>query len=233
MRRSVLAVLCLAASFVFLQAAHRAASRWLPGDALDRRVTLIPALLDRGLYGLVFCGGGLLLIGRLRRTDDERPALWLRGDGGRILPLAAAIGGGLALYLAAELVARLALPTESALHQSLRANLGDAKGLALQLFCSALLTPIFEEIFYRGLLQNALANWTAAPLALAISAALFAAAHPLSALPVLALAGLCFGILFWRFGLASSILAHATYNALILLSAGAYLPSLFEPGVRQ
>jgi membrane protease YdiL (CAAX protease family) len=233
MGRSIIAVICLAASFVFLQAAHRVASRVLPGDALDRRITLIPALLDRGLYGLVFCGGGLLLIGRLRRSDRPGPALWLRGESGRIVPLAAAIGGGLALYVAAELIARVALPSESALNQSLRASLGDASGLALQLFCSALLTPIFEEVFYRGLLQNALADWTAAPVALGLAAALFAAAHPLAVLPVLALAGLCFGILFWRFGLASSILAHATYNALILLSAGAYLPSFFEPGVRQ
>lgn len=228
MWRAVLAVFFLAASFVFLQAVHAQASRWLPGGDLDRRVTLGPALLDRALYGLVFCGGGLLLVSQLRRADRRPGALWRRGHRGWPGPVAAALGGALALYLVVGLLAGLQHAPESAFHQSLRAHLAEPRGLALQLFCSALLTPIFEEVYYRGLLQDALADWTPAPLALAIAAALFALVHPLSAFGALALAGLCFGILFWRFGLASSILAHATYNALILLSAGGHLPSLFE-----
>lgn len=228
MRRAVAAVFILTASFVFLQAVHAQASRWLPGDELDRRTRLGPALLDRALYGLVFCGGGFLIVSRLRRADRPPAALWRRGDRGALGSLAAALGGGAALFLAAGLLAGLADAPESALNQNLRAGLAETRGLALQLFCSAVLTPLFEEIYYRGLLQDALADWIPPPLALGIGAALFALVHPLPAFGALALAGLCFGILFWRFGLASSILAHATYNALILLSAGGYLPSLFE-----
>ena len=83
---------------------------------------------------------------------------------------------------------------------------------------TGIITPLLEEIFYRGVLQRFLLKFTDSVLiAIVIQALFFALAHNINAAPVMIPVGLVFGILYWRFGLASSILAHMVYNTLILL----------------
>ena len=88
---------------------------------------------------------------------------------------------------------------------------------------SILLTPIMEEFFYRGLFQEYLERQCPVALSLFLPAFCFGLAHislqnPV-VFPLLTLVGFLFGVLYWRCGLGSSILAHGVYNLAILLSA--------------
>ena len=86
----------------------------------------------------------------------------------------------------------------------------------LHLVFTAALTGIIEELFYRGYLQNYLEKKCGAILSICVSASIFAFAHT-HAPNVLILPGIVFSVLYWLFGLASSIMAHVFYNGLILL----------------
>lgn len=77
--------------------------------------------------------------------------------------------------------------------------------------------PALEELLYRDGLQKHLAGHMGNHAAIALSAAVFGLVHSWPAGIYVALCGLGFGVLYWRFGLISAILAHAVYN-LILLS---------------
>lgn len=88
------------------------------------------------------------------------------------------------------------------------------------LLASGVVTPILEEIFYRGMLLGFLRD-AGVPTsgALVFQALLFALAHTGPAVPVMVFVGLVFGILFWRQGLSSAIVAHVVYNSAILVEA--------------
>lgn len=83
------------------------------------------------------------------------------------------------------------------------------------------MAPIFEEIFYRGLLQGALLKRGLPPLAaVAASSAFFGSIHfQLLQLPGLVLAGAVFGTLAYRAGrLGPAIAAHFTFNMVTVIS---------------
>jgi membrane protease YdiL (CAAX protease family) len=83
------------------------------------------------------------------------------------------------------------------------------------------MAPIFEEIFYRGLMQRALLKRGLAPvLAIGITAVVFAATHfQLLQLPGLAVAGAVFGTLAHRAGrLGPAIAAHLTFNMVTVIA---------------
>ncbi len=83
------------------------------------------------------------------------------------------------------------------------------------------MAPVFEEIFYRGLLQRALLKRGLPPVvAIGATAAFFGATHfQLLQLPGLILAGLVFGVLAHRSGrLGPAIAAHVTFNMVTVIA---------------
>ncbi len=89
--------------------------------------------------------------------------------------------------------------------------------LVWQLFFTALLTGTLEEVFYRGFLQNYLEKNLGSWFAIVISTIAFAMVHPGVRLAMI-LPAFTFSILFWKQGLFSAIVAHISYNSLILLA---------------
>lgn len=94
------------------------------------------------------------------------------------------------------------------------------KGGRIWIFALAVLAaPLCEEFIFRGLIYGGLRRSMNAPLAMLMSAAIFAVVHPpLSMLPVFIL-GLCAA---WTYERSKTLLApmlvHATYNAMVLLA---------------
>ncbi len=83
------------------------------------------------------------------------------------------------------------------------------------------MAAVFEEIFYRGLVQRALLKRGLPPAAaIGITAVFFAAAHfQLLQLPGLIVAGLVFGVLAHRSGrLGPAIAAHLVFNMITVVS---------------
>lgn len=82
--------------------------------------------------------------------------------------------------------------------------------------------PVVEELFFRGLLQRALARRVGPALAVAGSSVLFGLAHVgqvLAALPALMAFGAVLGALAARSGrLGPSVVAHATFNLLTVVA---------------
>lgn len=105
-------------------------------------------------------------------------------------------------------------------HTALRAikhNAWGASGVALLVVGATLIAPLSEELFFRGVLLQALWRRAGGPWrAIATSAALFAAIHfpqPQTVLPLFTL-GLILGYLRLRYrSLAACVLAHALFNA--------------------
>jgi membrane protease YdiL (CAAX protease family) len=84
-----------------------------------------------------------------------------------------------------------------------------------------LMAPVFEEIFYRGLMQRALLKRGLRPvLAIGITSVVFAATHfQLLQLPGLAIAGAVFGTLAYRADrLGPAIAAHLTFNMVTVIA---------------
>ena len=94
--------------------------------------------------------------------------------------------------------------------------------------------PFAEELLFRGLLQRVLLRHSRAPLAVVVIALLFAAVHPLYAMPGVFLLGLFLGAIPLLLGnLSYSILAHAIWNLtnllVLKLTPGALDPELVSP----
>jgi len=88
-------------------------------------------------------------------------------------------------------------------------------GVVLLVLIVGVLAPIFEEIFYRGFMQQALLKRGLPPaLAIGITALVFGATHfQLLQLPGLVLAGALFGVLAHRASrLGPAIAAHVAFN---------------------
>jgi membrane protease YdiL (CAAX protease family) len=94
-------------------------------------------------------------------------------------------------------------------------------GVLLLVLIVGVLAPIFEEIFWRGLVQRSLLKRGLAPvLAIGISSLLFAATHfQLLQLPGLFVAGALFGTLAYRADrLGPAIAAHLTFNMVTVIT---------------
>ena len=104
-------------------------------------------------------------------------------------------------------------------------SLGDrADGLSgalLLILIVGVLAPIFEELFYRGLMQRALLKRGLSPrLAIAATALIFGGSHlQLLQLPALVLAGAVFGWLAHHHGrLGPAIAAHVAFNMVTVVA---------------
>jgi membrane protease YdiL (CAAX protease family) len=100
----------------------------------------------------------------------------------------------------------------------------------------AVVTPLGEELLFRGFIQRILARNMNGRLAVLLAALLFAIVHfELAVIPAIAVLGIIFGYIFYRTGnLFYPILAHGLYNLVSLvrlhitpiedLEAGGYEP---------
>lgn len=95
---------------------------------------------------------------------------------------------------------------------------GGTASLAILVFAGAILTPLGEEVVFRGVIANALNRY--GPVAgIVVSAAIFGVAHGLSVITILAfMVGLINGALLRRTGsLWPCLVVHVVYNGLHLL----------------
>ena len=139
------------------------------------------------------------------------------------------LSGGIALFSVAALAAYLSshLPTiyldpsfEVGVETpaSLRMLLQQDKSILYwHLLFSAFITAILEEFFYRGCLQNYLTPIIGTLQAICLTALVFALVHPKAGVFMIVPA-IILGILFWKQGLSASIMAHTSYNGLILIA---------------
>lgn len=92
--------------------------------------------------------------------------------------------------------------------------------VALLLLFLAIGAPMVEELFFRGLLLRALAEWTNPVVAVVVSGLLFGLAHfEAVQFAGLALFGMVLGAMAWRLKrLAPSIAAHVSFNTVAVLA---------------
>ena len=92
--------------------------------------------------------------------------------------------------------------------------------LVVILLLIAVGSPLFEELFFRGLLLRTLMKRVGPPLAIVITGLLFALAHfEAVQFAGLAVFGIVLGVLAWRTQrLAASIAAHMAFNASAVIS---------------
>jgi len=111
------------------------------------------------------------------------------------------------------------------LAQSLGDRADGVGGAVLLILIVGVLAPIFEELFYRGLMQRAFLKRGLSPtLAIGATAIVFGVSHlQLLQLPGLVMAGVLFGVLAHRSGrLGPAIAAHVAFNmvtVIVLLAA--------------
>lgn len=105
--------------------------------------------------------------------------------------------------------------------ESLTDRAHGAVGILLLIVIVGVLAPIFEELFYRGLVQQTLLKRGLHPaVAIGITATVFGATHfQLLQLPGLVLAGAVFGWLAHRAGrLGPAIAAHIAFNMVTVIA---------------
>jgi hypothetical protein len=105
--------------------------------------------------------------------------------------------------------------------RSLSDRVDGATGVILLILIVGVLAPVFEELFYRGLVQRALLKRGLSPaVAIGLTALFFGATHfQLLQLPGLVVAGALFGILAYRFDrLGPAIAAHVTFNMVTVVA---------------
>jgi membrane protease YdiL (CAAX protease family) len=91
--------------------------------------------------------------------------------------------------------------------------------LAGAVVVALVLTPIAEELFFRGFLQPALQRWVGPWSAIFLGAAFFAVAHmDLYAIPPMLALGIGLGWVYYRTkSLLAPVLVHAVHNGLVLM----------------
>ena len=105
--------------------------------------------------------------------------------------------------------------------QTLTDRANSPMDVVLLVLIVGVMAPVFEEIFYRGLMQRALLKRGLRPvLAIGITSVVFAATHfQLLQLPGLAIAGAVFGTLAYRADrLGPAIAAHLTFNMVTVIA---------------
>ena len=179
-----------------------------------------------GLLGLwLGLGGGALYAARRRGSASLVRDFGLRFDWPRDL-VVGLVAGSASQYL---LIPLLYLPFVEAfptlrrrLDQPAKQDTAGVHGLGIAVAFALLAigAPIFEELFFRGLLQRSLTRRFGRVVAIAGSATLFGLAHfELLQLPALIAFGVVLGVLADRTGrLGPGIVAHATFNAATVLT---------------
>lgn len=182
---------------------------------------------DRFLYGLIVAFGGYLLYFHLspvfaEHKDGEknkRIKLSLFKNDSPLRSLTSGFFAGCFLFGFLLVFLHFKTPVKTSIFPGnfIYEFSRNRAGFWLYVITTGLLTPLFEETYYRGILQQFLMDHKIGPFsAIVLQTLCFIFLHKYNVMPILALLGLIFGILYWRLGLASSILAHTTYNLMIL-----------------
>jgi membrane protease YdiL (CAAX protease family) len=184
-------------------------------------------LSERILYLITYCVGGYCFFHIFARnffanrtaSTTFRRIVAFPEKPFRFVSLLIWLSTGASLYFAIFLLSALQNDGGASQSAELRTRLlkGDIESMALIITISCI-TPVLEEFFYRGLLQNFLSEKKGILPALLFQAALFGLAHPPSVFPVIALIGVVFGIVSMSYGSAASAISHAAYNSMILAS---------------
>ena len=173
------------------------------------------------LYAFVYLGGGWLFFYKL--AVPPKPSFPKLRNKKTSIALLWGIGGGALAFLIVfslvvygEIFFGLEQKPEQFKNFPLREILQrDWSVFFWHLLCSALLTALLEEGYYRACLQNYLQHGLGPFLSISISAFVFALVHG-DVIYFMLLPAFVFSILFWKQGLLSAIVAHAVYNAFIL-----------------
>ncbi|AXH34787.1 CPBP family intramembrane metalloprotease [Humibacter sp. BT305] len=190
-------------------------------------LALVPsdAVFSPGLAAFLLSGGAPIvgvLVAVLIRMRDLRPFGFRRVHPGWVLVGVAAGIGAFLLSWPVSWVFDPFFPGSEAVQQGYRdASQAGVLSLLATVALGGVLTPIGEEMLFRGLITNFLLRWNGW-LAILLGAAIFAVAHGVNAVMPLALVvGLATGALFARTGsIWPGIAVHVTYNTLGLLYHG-------------
>ncbi len=170
--------------------------------------------------------GAAIVASRTRGTGDLGADFGLRIGAWWDVP----VGGAVGLVSQYGLIPLIYLPFEQFDHslsrqlaQPAQADTASVHTVAAAVVAVVLLAvgaPLVEELFFRGLVLRALLPRYGAPVAIVVSAVLFALAHFESVqLPGLLGFGAVLGVLAWRTGrLGPGIAAHAAFNASAVIS---------------
>jgi len=180
------------------------------------------------LYALLLCPlisvSVFIILRRHHRGWKELGIRW--GNAGRTV-LSGIIGGAVALlssyaiYFIVVIVFRLLTGRTPGTSESQNMQTLTGPALFLAVLGVVVLAPVFEEIFFRGLLYSALRRRLGVALGVLVSAIVFGVLHfePLSLLS-LSMVGAIFAYLYERTeSLFAPMLAHAVYNGVVILIA--------------
>lgn len=177
----------------------------------------------------------IVIAGRSPRTLLPFP----RPPGATLL-VSVAIALGLAVLLSyAKYASEAFMPIPDALllRQTQAVGVHSWHDFFLKLALLGVLAPVCEEIFFRGILQTALARRIGAGRAVVVAAVLFALVHSTSFYPqILLLLGLALSYLYRATGtLRVPIVCHAVYNCFVLANQirGVAIPLRVPPGLED
>ena len=215
---------CLLVHLAFTYALPGLAGRWLGVEALQKTepalASVYAALLMIGQWVLT-CGlilGYVALRARGRMTALGLTARRLpRAAWEGLKTLTAAMPAVIIALYAAMRIYLLVFHEPPPEHPVLEAvQQTDDTGLRIAFFVLAgLLIPLFEELFYRGIILTSLLRTGSAPLAIVVSAVFFGIVHfpqPAS-VPALVILGLGLGYAYYRTrSLWAPVAMHAAFN---------------------
>jgi membrane protease YdiL (CAAX protease family) len=198
------------------------------GFAITHDPAKHPGALTEGLSFLGQFGGWIALLVLISRRKGRGS---LAADFGLVVHRrdAWAIGAGVVLEIALTLLVYPLVYLTDNQRQDVVDELTKSRGVKLALIAlvAGLIAPVCEELLFRGLLLRALRRRTTPVAAVAISALVFALAHPLldptigtvAVVPALFALGAVSGVVALRRGnLSMSIFLHIGFN---LLTTGA------------
>lgn len=175
------------------------------------------------LFYLTVLAGVWLLV--VRRYGTPWSSLGLRWPGSTDLPavfaLSALLAAGCAVTVASVVWALNAAGLQARFTPVTAVPAPSDPLFVVAVIGSVVLTPIVEEMLFRGVLYQALRKHMGAVLGAASSAALFAALHlQFNATPALLVLGIALTIAFERTrSLYPPMLLHAAYNGVVILLA--------------
>ena len=223
--------------------AARESARWRPRVAIG--VVILGLVVSQAVaLGIMFAAGGEdasdaavagafvladLLLVAIIVAFASRGAERLTGAtlGVRRTPFWRAVGWTLAIWIGILTLEGLyALLVGGFSNVEEDAGITDGE-MVLILFAVAVITPIAEELAFRGYLFPALTRWRGPWIGALVTALIFGAAHvassPVLAVPALALFGFGACMLFWFTGsLLPCVGLHAANNALVMSVGGAW-----------
>ncbi|MEP7350663.1 MAG: CPBP family intramembrane glutamic endopeptidase [Sphingorhabdus sp.] len=186
----------------------------------DLTFVALPTIWGLALASLTMLGLLWLYLRKDGRVAAIKLDRWSQISLGKTVGLAAlAIGAGIAFNHGYATYVIPDIKVQEMLRQLFAAIPDTAANYALLFTVIAIIAPILEELLFRGLLQNSLANRLPVWAAILIASMVFGAAHlDFAAFPPLMAMGIAFGYLYHRTGsLRVNIAMHVVNNAAAML----------------